>query len=116
MLIPTLKVSGQCRTCGRILELKSISAIIPPHDSQGKSCGGSADYPANERFLIQTDKEAKEVAIFLQGDDHAICFRTPEKGHGNGCCSGTVCCKIRQKLAVALATYCLEQHLLPKNT
>ena len=103
-----LKEVGRCDHCKREISVTRDTQALRTHRHKGKRCKGS-DYSVCETHLvIETDVEAREVALFLRDDDPSRCITAfGGLGHSMACADGRMCAETRQKFASAFARYYL---------
>jgi len=109
MRIPKLKVVGICNECKREVDIKtgSLCNAACTHKFRGQKCRGSDYSVQNTRFVIRTEGEARQVAVFFRNNTGG-CL-DGGSGHSMACGDGRDCEETLGKLAREFASYYLAQ-------
>ncbi|MDE2018964.1 MAG: hypothetical protein KGJ13_01305 [Patescibacteria group bacterium] len=118
MPIPKLKRAGTCSICKQRIPVKpqSFVSALEDHSFRGKNCSGPKYTATDIVFIIESPKEAVEVANFIKEDDGESCFGIfGFSGHTLACRDGKNCNALRHSFARALAEYYLRTLEQGKN-
>lgn len=121
-LLQTIGTLGLCSCCRKWVPLqlgRSRLEGLPEHNNAtGKrKCRGSGYSPWEYKYVVRNDEEALALATFIT-EDNEICLdaRTcSPHSHTINCGDGRRCAETRQKLAKALAEYCLQKKIFSSS-